>query len=267
MKNMGVGPFAGRPAGEGGRPAPAQPAPVEPRLTPPPRSAGPESSVEAQLRDALLAVAPRARERDLFARLGLAEAAGRDDVKKAFLALARQFHPDRFAAPALADLQDVVRDFFAAVNEAYEVLSDDRKRAAYLAKRKGGDSARSEGAKVDAQKGEACLRTRDFARARGFLESAVRADTRPQYQALLAWAYVADHACKERERPRALVAEAMKDPSCDRAFYVAGILARDDGDEAAAERHLRAAVHANPRNADAVRELRLMEGRRADKRR
>jgi curved DNA-binding protein CbpA len=260
MRNMGVGPFGGRPTAD------AAPAPAPGPAAPPPASS-PATSGEAQVREALLAVAPRAKERDLFARLGLTSTAGRDDVKKAFLALAKQFHPDRFASPALSDLQDLVRDFFAAVNEAYETLSDDRKREEYLNKRKGSEAVRAESAKVDFQKGEACLRTRDFARARGFLESAVRADPRPLYQAALAWAFVCDPASKERERPRALVAEAMKDPGCDRAFYVAGILARDAGDDAAAERNFRVAVKANPRNADAVRELRLLESRRASKRR
>ncbi len=50
-------------------------------------------------------------------------------MKQAFLGLARQFHPDRFAAPALADMAEMVKEFFTAVNEAYETLSDDRKRA------------------------------------------------------------------------------------------------------------------------------------------
>jgi tetratricopeptide (TPR) repeat protein len=265
MRNMGVGPFAGRPA-DGGRASPpleTTPAPAPPA----PRPGAPASGPEAQLREALLAAAPRAKERDLFVRLGVAESAGREDAKKAFLALAKQFHPDRFASPALADLQDVVRDFFSAVNEAYEVLSDDRKRIEYLKKRQSGDAARAEAANVDFQKGEACLRTRDFGRARSFLESAVRADPRPAYQAALAWAYVCDPASKERERPKALVAEATRDPSCDRAFYVAGIIARDEGDAGLAERHFRAAIQANPRSADAVRELRLLEARRADQRR
>jgi curved DNA-binding protein CbpA len=265
MRNMGVGPFAGRPA-DGG-PSAAPPAATPPPTPAAPPRAAPASGPDAQLREALIAIAPRAKERDLFVRLGIPERAGREDAKKAFLALAKQYHPDRFASPALADLQDLVRDFFASVNEAYEVLSDDRKRVEYLKKRQGGDAARAEAAKVDFQKGEACLRTRDFARARGFFESAVRADARPAYQAALAWAYVCDPASKERERPKALVSEAMKDASCDRAFYVAGIIARDEGDAGIAERHFRAAVQANPRNADAVRELRLMEARRADRRR
>jgi curved DNA-binding protein CbpA len=210
---------------------------------------------------------PQARDKDLFARLGLPETAGREDAKKAFLALARQFHPDRFASSTFADLQDVVKDFFAAVNEAYEVLSDDRKRVEYLNQRKGTDREHADSARVDFQKGEACLRTRDFARARGFLESAVRADPRPDYQAALALAFVLDPDSKDRARAKALVAEAAKDPACDRAPYAAGIIARIEGDDGTAERYFRAAVKANPRNGDAVRELRLLESRRAEKRR
>jgi hypothetical protein len=255
MKNMGVGPFAGRPAGgEGAAATPPPSASARPAAPVPPAS-GPE----AQLREALLAIAPRAKERDLFVRLGVAESCGREDAKKAFLALAKQFHPDRFASPALADLQEVVRDFFAAVNEAYEVLSDDKKRIEYLKRRKGGggaDPARAEAAKIDAMKGEACLRTRDFVRGRGFLESAVRADPRPPYQAALAYALASDPANRDLPRAKALLAEAMKDPACDRGFFVAGVIARDAGEDAEAERLFRAAVKANPRNAEAARERR-----------
>lgn len=267
MRNMGVGPFAGRaPAPAGGDGAIPAPAPTPRPAAPAPPAAGPE----AQLREALLAIAPRAKERDLFVRLGVPETCGREDAKKAFLAIARQFHPDRFASPALADLQDVVKDFFAAVNEAYEVLADDKKRIAYLNGRRSGgggaDPARAEAAKIDAMKGEACLRTRDFARGRGFLESAVRADPKPAYQAALAWAFACDPVHKDLQRAKALVAEAVKDPSCDRALYVAGVIARDEGEDGAAERHFRAAVKANPRNAEAARELRLLEARRAERR-
>jgi tetratricopeptide (TPR) repeat protein len=271
MRNMGVGPFAGRtgPVASSSRPA-APPAPGADAPAPE-RSRGPAapSGPEAQLREALLAIAPRAKERDLFVRLGVPETCGREDAKKAFLALARQFHPDRFVSPGLADLQDLVRDFFAAVNEAYEVLADDKKRVDYLARRKGGggaDPARAEAAKVDFMKGEACLRTRDYQRARGFFESALRADPRPVYQAALAWLFVSDPAHKDPVRAKALVAEALKDPTCDRALFVAGVIARDEGEDGAAERQFREAVKANPRNSEAARELRLMEARKAEKR-
>ncbi|MCM2334193.1 MAG: DnaJ domain-containing protein [Anaeromyxobacteraceae bacterium] len=268
MQNMGVGPFGARPAAAPAPGAAAEAAPG-PAFTPPPgQTHAVAGSAEAALRQALLEVAPRARERSLFTRLGLPEGAGKDEVKRAFLQIARQFHPDRFASPSLGDLRGAVSDFFTAVNEAYEVLSDDRKRAEYLSAARGGASnpQRAESARVDYQKGEACIRTRDFARARGFLESAIRADGRAEYQAALAWTYVVDPAGKDLAKARALAVEAAKEATCDRAQYVAGIVARDEGNEAEAERYFRAAVAANPRHVDALRELKQVEGRRAQRR-
>jgi Tfp pilus assembly protein PilF len=174
----------------------------------------------------------------------------------------------------MADMQDQVRDFFSAVNEAYQGLSDDKKRAQHVeALRAGGatNPQRIEAARVDFQKGEVCLRTRDFARARGFLESAVRADPRPEYQAVLASSYLDVTAGKDLARARTLIAAALASPGMagpgrDRVFLVAGLVAREGGSDAEAERHFKAAVAANPRNADALRELRAMEGWRGRKR-
>jgi tetratricopeptide (TPR) repeat protein len=258
MRNMGIGPFSGP-----GRPTPPPAAAAQAHAPgPAARPASPPDSAEAALRKALLEAAPRARDKDLFARLGLASGAGRDEVKQAFLSMARQFHPDRFASPALADLAEKVKEFFTAVNEAYETLSDEKKRSAYMAQRRDAWSAEAEAARTDFAKGEACLRTRDWVKARGFLEAAVRADAQPDYQAALALAIVSDPASRDRERARSLVEEALHSPACDRAAYVAGLLARDAQDEARAEKMFRAALAANPRNADAVRELRLLDRKR-----
>ncbi len=117
-------------------------------------------------------------------------------------------------------------------------------------------------AQIDYEKGEACLRTRDFGKARAFLEAAVRAQPAAKFQAALAWAIVADPTVKARDRAREMIQEAMKDPSCDRACYIAGVMARDEGNDAAAEKHFNACVKINPRNAEAVRELRAIELRR-----
>jgi curved DNA-binding protein CbpA len=272
MANMGVGPFSRAPPAGG--PA-APPAAAPPSVTPAPGAVAPaprpaSGSPEEALRAAFRAVAPRARERSLFARLGVAEAASREDVKAAYLSLAKQFHPDRFASAALADLREPVKDFFSAVNEAYEVLSNDRKRADYLARAGAGGGAvtkeRAEAAAVDAQKGEACLRTRDFARARGFLESAIRADPRSEYHAALALAHALDPVQRDRAPAREAVARALEGQGSERAFYAAGLVARMDGEDADAERFFRRALEKNPRNADAARELKHLQARRSERR-
>lgn len=63
-------------------------------------------------------------KRDYYEVLGLARDASPEDVKKAFRKLAFQFHPDR-------NREDGATEKFKEINEAYEVLSDAEKRAAY----------------------------------------------------------------------------------------------------------------------------------------
>jgi tetratricopeptide (TPR) repeat protein len=117
-------------------------------------------------------------------------------------------------------------------------------------------------AALDAQKAEACARTRDYAKARGFFEAALRADPRPEYQAAFAWMLMNEPRAPDLARARALAQAALRDPACDRAAYVSGVLARDDGDEDRAERLFRQALAHNPRNGDADHELRQLEARR-----
>ncbi len=63
-------------------------------------------------------------KRDYYEVLGLPRDASNEDIKKAFRKLAMQYHPDRNHDAGASDR-------FKEINEAYEVLSDDDKRAAY----------------------------------------------------------------------------------------------------------------------------------------
>ncbi len=258
MQNMGVGPVYGQPPpGAAARGTPAGAGPRPPAAPTP---------AEGELRRALEAATPRARSADLFERLGLQRSATREQVKAAYFQLAKQLHPDRFAAPALADVATSVKDLFAAVNEAYEALSDDRRRQDYLARTSAAGAGESGGdpeqAAVDFEKAEACARTRDFAKARGFYEAALRAEPRPEYQVAYAWMLLQDPR-GDRARARALAEAALREPVClDRAALVGAVLARDEGDDERAERLLRRALAANPRNGEAERELRALEARK-----
>lgn len=62
--------------------------------------------------------------RDYYDVLGVTRNADKDEIKKAFRKLARQYHPD-ISKEADAETK------FKEINEAYEVLSDDQKRARY----------------------------------------------------------------------------------------------------------------------------------------
>lgn len=62
---------------------------------------------------------------DLYQTLGVQKNATKDDIKKAHRRLALKFHPDKNPDDKVA------RDKFKRVQEAYDVLSNDEKRAAY----------------------------------------------------------------------------------------------------------------------------------------
>jgi molecular chaperone DnaJ len=64
-------------------------------------------------------------KQDYYDVLGVARSAKGDEVKKAYRKLAMQYHPDRNPGDAAAEQK------FKEISEAYDVLKDDQKRAAY----------------------------------------------------------------------------------------------------------------------------------------
>ena len=62
---------------------------------------------------------------DFYTTLGVSKSASEDDLKKAYRKLAMQYHPDKNQGNAEAEKK------FKSINEAYDVLKDPQKRAAY----------------------------------------------------------------------------------------------------------------------------------------
>jgi curved DNA-binding protein CbpA len=157
--------------------------------------------------------------RDFYDVLGLAKTASADEIRKAYLKLARERHPDRFRDPVE---KERAQEFFKDLTEAFNTLGNDRTRRAYdasqaapaptspadLGKKAFEDAQRlaqqgavpeaiehlraalyhlPDDARVHAALGRALLRTKDGARDGVLeLEKAVQIQPRAEWQAEIA---------------------------------------------------------------------------------
>jgi len=86
---------------------------------------------DAALRERILTRKALVDEGDYFAVLGVARTATGYDIRRAYTTLRREFEPSRVLTAATADLGDTVTDIVEVLEEAYEILSDQRRRDRY----------------------------------------------------------------------------------------------------------------------------------------
>jgi tetratricopeptide (TPR) repeat protein len=207
---------------------------------------------------------------DHYAVLGIERDAADYEVEQAFFKLAKQFHPDRQAA----DLKEPAAMIFARIREAHTTLSDVHKRVEYDEALARGPTASSSAdaeevqrvlqASTEAQKADVLLRRGDLAGAQKLAEHAVQLDPeQPEHRLVLAWIRV------QRATDNAGLVEPLQmletvvqlEGNNDRALLYRGTVLKRLGRHTEAIRDFRAAAELNPKNVDAVREVRLHQMR------
>lgn len=175
------------------------------------------------------------RQRSFYELLGISERAEGGEVRKAYFAAAKRFHPDALTHLGLSDIKQQAAQVFARIAEANSVLRDPAKRADYDAQ---GDSevllvdtralAQAETAY---RKGEILVRMGDFRGALEYLEPAVELwPDESEYQSALGWAL---HKQPKADRERAIVhlERAVElDTSDPVALFRLGMVLRAAGD-------------------------------------
>ncbi len=232
------------------------------------RPASADVEIERDLREQLAKAAVATH----FELLNVPQNASSEQVKDAFLPLAKKYHPDRLSSQGQTHLLEPARQLFARIKEAYDVLLDPVSRAKYLNEleaRKGGKKLSTDDARTGYRRALDYLKRRKFAEAEAELVRSIDADPQPDYLAELAWTLLSNAARRDEAADQiiSLSARSLKDPlACsDRVYIVAAHVARMRGDQEKSERYFREALEKNPKNVEAAREVRLIESRRAEK--
>jgi curved DNA-binding protein CbpA len=234
--------------------------PSEPVLTP----------EQAALKKKILDRAAQITTQDYFQMLGLERDASPEAAQRAYISLAKEWHPDRLT-PALASAKDACSKVFSCLSEAHATLKDPKKREEYIKKLKEGTATPNEQAKVQAileaatefQKADVLLK-RSLSDPRGLemLKHAIELDPdQVLYRAMLVWveAQAPEFQARGRalEKIKALDELIYQSPNCERALFYRAMLHKRTGDEKSAIRDFKQVAELNPKNLDATREVRL----------
>ncbi len=207
--------------------------------------------------------------------LGIEESADVDDIKERFRGLMRRFHTDVLAAANDPETVEKGREIGAKLNEAHALLTSPAMRKEYdealKDERIKGDYNKRRQimvAKTRYEMGIACLRTKDYARARQVLKEAVENDpSSGTYLASLAWATYSDPSkrAEARESTRNMLMEALdKDPDSLEAHLFMAKLYQDQGRAPDAYQHWKDVLRLDPRNSEALQAKRTLKKQFAD---
>ena len=69
--------------------------------------------------------------RDAFELLEVTRAADKKEIKRAYFKMSKEFHPDRFFNKNIGPYKERLSKIFQSIKAAFELLSDDARRASY----------------------------------------------------------------------------------------------------------------------------------------
>ncbi|HTO96730.1 MAG TPA: DnaJ domain-containing protein [Myxococcales bacterium] len=250
--------------------APPRPAaPAAPAVSrPPPTFAQPpaDESLDAQ-KVRLGQLWERLAGVDHFQALGMErKSASAAEAKRNFFVLAKELHPDTVTDPAQADLKELKERLFARINEAAQVLGDDKRRKEYEGELDGKadtvDVSRIFAAEENFQRAEIFIKAHKYQEGLDLLEQAMQMN--PDEAEFYAWrGYAKFLMSKDRKGSFEACAgdcrKAMKMVErCLPAHLFLGHMAKMTGDLKLARKCYTKVLELDEKHVDAQRELRLM---------
>ena len=246
---------------------PAKPAAPAISRPPPTFAQAPDGeSVEAMLAR-LSALWERLSQADHFEALGLdRKTASPAETKRNFFVLAKELHPDTVSDPAQVALREIKERLFARINEAAQVIGDEKRRKEYEAELDGKaqnvDVARIFASEENFQRAEILIKARKYQEGLDLLEQAIEMNPEEaEFYALRGYAKFL--AAKDRKQSyEECAADCRKAvrmiERCLPAHLYLGHMAKVLGDLKAAKKAYSRVLELDEGHVEAQRELRLM---------
>ncbi len=249
-------------------PPAAKPAVAQVIARPPPTFAQPppDEPPEAALAR-LSALWERLTAADHFEALGVErKSASPAEAKRNFFALAKELHPDTVTDPSQAELKDVKERLFARINEAAQVLGDEKRRKEYEGELDGKastvDVSRIFAAEENFQRAEILIKAHKYQEGLALLDEAIAMNA--EEAEFYAWrGYAKFLLAKDRKEAfEECAAECRKAikmvDRCIPAHLFLGHMAKVTGDLKTAKKCYTRVVELDEKHVEAQRELRLM---------
>ena len=225
---------------------------------------------DSPLREQLAARVAEMRKLDYFQLLGIERSASREHIKRAYFAMAKEYHPDKHFGSKSAEVRQLASQIYDLISTAHDTLTDPEERARYekeivsgVKHDMGDEVGRILAAEGRFQKGEELMRQRQYDAARRLFEEAIRLYREEgEFHAWLGWSVfqAAPHDPEAADDAlRALETAIQLNPRMDKGYLFTGYIYKATGRPDKAERHFEKAIQCNPDCTEALRELRLLE--------
>jgi curved DNA-binding protein CbpA len=229
------------------------------------------SSEESLLRERLVAKVGQMRKMDYFEILGLSQNASREEIKRAYFALAKEHHPDKHFGSASAEVRHLAGQIYDLISTAHDTLTDPTERERYVkelasgVKRDIGDEVgKILAAEGKFQKGEELLRQNNVPAAHQLFREAIDLYAQEgEFHAYLGWTQFQLNPADSDGALKSLEKAVTLNPKVDKGYLFTGYIYKATGRPDKAEKQFEKAIQCNPDCTEALRELRILgKGRR-----
>jgi len=216
------------------------------------------------------------KEKNYFEIFDSEQKVDKGEIKKKFLQLAKQYHPDTIPHQEVPEIKKVADELFTLLSKARDTITNNQKRTEYIDYLSGGgnEDATEEVAKILASEqhfynGQTAARRKDWPTARKYFEDAIELNPdEGEFHAELGWAHfnMSGNDMVARQEATAHIEHAIElSPKLANAYYYLGSIHKAAGNLQQATENFIQTYKLDKKHTKAKSEIHLLKVRRANK--